>query len=463
MLSSALAMNGRTTYQAKIIKPDGSPLESTNVNFQFTILDPTGSCTIYTETYSAVNMTSTGGLISFALGNGTRVFPGASATTAVFAKAFDNSITSVPCQISGIFNPSPTDNRKIVMQFNEGFGWQTLPAMAINVVPYAMYAGRSNDSTTLNGKADTAFVENATLAALSCNAATHAITFNGVSFSCIAVGAGGGGINSVTTSGTVLTTGGTASAPVIGIQAASFSQDGYLTSLDYAEFKAKLSASGTSSISNTSGNITLSPNITTGSVIMNSTTAANSASTGALVVNGGVGVGGNIFASGTIVTSSNLQGASITATSGLNTNVIQGNINLFLNPNGGNVGIGTSSPTATLNVSGAIVSNSKSNAAGVTNINFSTGNVQISTNSTNNAAFNICGLQDGGSYSLVLKSQPINSVPTFTPFSDSGCTTTITNFDAGGQQFLVTSTTTIITFIRAGDTVYAMFATGFTN
>ncbi|MES2803657.1 MAG: tail fiber domain-containing protein [Bdellovibrionota bacterium] len=244
-----LAINGRTTYQARIIKPDGEPLQASSVNFRFTVLNPLASCALYIEDYSVVNMANSNGLISFALGSGVRSFP-VSATSLAFQNTFDNSTSSFACQTSGTYNPTSTDPRKILMQFDDGNGWQTLPALTINAVPYSMFATKANDSKTLNGKADTDFVENATLAALNCNTATHALTFNGVSFSCIPVSSGGGGgITSVTTSGTVLTTGGTASAPVISIQAATMSQDGYLTSLDYAEFKAKLSASSTQIVS----------------------------------------------------------------------------------------------------------------------------------------------------------------------------------------------------------------------
>ncbi len=236
-----LATPLRTTYQAKIVKPDGHPLEAASVNFRFTILDPAGSCVLYVENYAAVNMTGTGGLISFALGAGTRSYP-VSATT--LASVFDNSTVSFPCQSPGIYNPTPTDARKIVMQFQDSSGWQTLPAMAINAVPYAMYAAKSENTNLLNGKSDSNFVEYSSLASLNCQS-NEAIKFNGVSFSCIAVGVSSSGISSVTTSGTVLTTGGTASAPVISITAASMSSDGYLTSLDYAEFKTKLGASST--------------------------------------------------------------------------------------------------------------------------------------------------------------------------------------------------------------------------
>lgn len=246
---NAYAINGRTTYQAKIYKPDGLPLEAVSVNFRFTVLDPSASCVLFSEDYAAVNMIGSGGLVSFSLGMGTRTYPASGPTT--LAAVFDNSVASFVCQSPGIFNPVPTDNRKVVMQFNEGTGWQTLPAMAINSVPYAMYSAKSQNSTLFNGKADSAFVETSTLAALNCQT-NEAIKFNGATFSCIPVGAGGSGISSVSTSGSVLVTGGTASAPVISITAVTMSNDGYLTSLDYAEFKSKLSAS-TTQIVNTLG------------------------------------------------------------------------------------------------------------------------------------------------------------------------------------------------------------------
>lgn len=189
MAVSAFAINGKTTYQAKIIKPNGYPLEATNVNFRFTILDPSASCVLYIENYAAVDMTGTQGLISFSLGMGVKTYP--TSGTVTFEKAFDNAVPSLACQSPGIYNPLPTDNRKVVMQFNDGNGWQTLPAMAINAVPYAMFATRSQNSEKLNGKADTSFVEYSTLASLNC-ASDEAIKFNGVNFSCISVNGSGG-------------------------------------------------------------------------------------------------------------------------------------------------------------------------------------------------------------------------------------------------------------------------------
>lgn len=238
----------KTTYQAKIFKPDGFPLESNNVSFRFTTLDPAASCVLYIEDFSAVNMSGSGGLISFSLGNGVRSYPASSTT---FASVFDNSTISYSCQAPGIFSPVASDNRKIVMQFNDGTGWQTLPAMAINAVPYAMYASSADDSHLLNGKTDTAFVEKINVPVC---ASDRILYFNGASFSCIDyTGNGaGGGISSVTTSGSVLVNTGTASAPVLSVTVSSISTDGYLTSLDYQEFKNKLSASS-SAITSTLG------------------------------------------------------------------------------------------------------------------------------------------------------------------------------------------------------------------
>ena len=192
---SAFAGPGGTTYQAKIIKPDGLPLEALSVNFKFSILNPAGSCVLYSETFSSVNMNSTGGLISFALGSGVKTYPTSSTT---FEQVFSNITPNLSCDAGGPvnFTPGASDIRKIVMQFHDGSGWQTLPAMSINAVPYAMYA---NDSAKLSGLTATDFVQ---VSAVPTCTASEAIRYNGTAFSCVTVGSGGGGS---VTSGSVIT------------------------------------------------------------------------------------------------------------------------------------------------------------------------------------------------------------------------------------------------------------------
>lgn len=174
-----------TTYQAKIIKPDGYPLQASAVNFRFTLMDPTGSCVLYVENYAAINMSDSAGLVAFSLGAGVRSFP-SSGTAATFSTIFDNATPSFSCQTPGVYIPTANDGRKIVMQFNDGSGWQTLPAMGINAVPYSMYAAKSENALRLNGKNDSDFVEYSALAALNCQS-NEAIKFNGASFGCIAI------------------------------------------------------------------------------------------------------------------------------------------------------------------------------------------------------------------------------------------------------------------------------------
>lgn len=187
MLNTSLvfATPSRTTYQARIVKPDGYPLESANVNFRFSILDSPGSCVLYVENYTGVNMASTGGLIAFSLGSGVKTYPVSSTT---FAQVFSNITPNIACDANGVpsvYTPTANDGRKIVMQFNDGSGWQTLPAMTINAVPYAMYA---DNATKFNGMAPSEFVQVSTIP--TC-AASSALRYTGASFVCEAVVAGG--------------------------------------------------------------------------------------------------------------------------------------------------------------------------------------------------------------------------------------------------------------------------------
>lgn len=184
-----------TTYQARIIKPDGYPLEAANVNFKFSILNPAGNCILFSETYASVSLVGSGGLIAFPLGSGVKSFPASSTT---FADVFNNSVASLACEAGGPnpdYQPDAFDNRKIVMQFNDGTGWQTLPAMSINAVPYAIYA---TDAMRLGGVSATSFVQYSTIP--TC-AASESLSYSGTSFSCVA--AGSAPVN--VTSGTVVT------------------------------------------------------------------------------------------------------------------------------------------------------------------------------------------------------------------------------------------------------------------
>lgn len=135
----------------------------------------------------------------------------------------------------------------------------------------------------------------------------------------------------------------------------------YITSGSIRRTIASGSAAG--AVDNGGGNVTLNPSTTTGSVIVNSNVSSVGTTSGALVVGGGVGVGehlnvgGNVSVAGAIssttsITSPSLFGGSSASgniTIDSTSNSTKGNI--LLAPNGGNVGIGISSPGAKLSVS----------------------------------------------------------------------------------------------------------------
>ena len=195
--AKALAVPGLTTYQARIIKPDGQPLEAINVSFRFTFLNPQGTCILYIEDYAAINMTGTSGLASFSLGSGIKTFPTSASVT--FKDIFNNSTPTMDCHAAGTYTPGVSDTRNIVMQFRDTSGWQTLPAMSINAVPYSMYATQANNSILLNNKADTAFVQHTSIPNCGAGQALH---YTGGSFTCVSAS---GGVSGTISAGDITT------------------------------------------------------------------------------------------------------------------------------------------------------------------------------------------------------------------------------------------------------------------
>lgn len=102
-------------------------------------------------------------------------------------------------------------------------------------------------------------------------------------------------------------------------------------------------------------------------------------------------------------------------------------------------------------------------------INFTTGNLQVSSYSSTNT-INIGGLADGGAYTVVLTGYTAGQTVTVNAFTDTGCSTPVaTGVDFGGSTSAVTSTftasgnTQLVTFIysSARGVVYASAATNF--
>jgi hypothetical protein len=126
---------------------------------------------------------------------------------------------------------------------------------------------------------------------------------------------------------------------------------------------------------------------------------------------------------------------------------ITNNSNIF--NNGANVGIGTTTPSAKLQVNGAATNSSTLNAGTSSTINFGLSNLAYT--SATGASYTLSNLKDGGAYSLILTSTTNTGVATF---SSSGFT-----FKYMGTGARTSGKTHIYSFIVAGTVVYVSMAT----
>lgn len=243
-LGTASASPSALSYQGRILKTDGTPLEYSAVSFIFQIIDPSGQCLIYQEQVNGINMVQSGGVFDVPIGKGTVTYPTTGSFTVL--DAFNN-LGSFVCSGGASYNPSANDGRKLRVQFYDGLGWKTIsPDNVIRSVPYAGYA-LSAQKLGINTAADF-LLKNSVVDCNSGKFLTWDVTT--MSFGCAPVtGATGGTVTNVTASAPLSVTNGT-SAPHITLLAASSMQNGYLTSADWAMFNNKLGAS-----SNFSGDV----------------------------------------------------------------------------------------------------------------------------------------------------------------------------------------------------------------
>lgn len=187
--SASVASPGALTYQGRILKADGSPLEYSNVSFQFEVVNPGGSCVLYREQVNGINMSNSKGMFDVKIG-ASHSYP-ASPTETLF-DSFDNSVPLI-CEGGVVYIPTPSDGRILRVQFFDGTAWRLIsPDSVIRSVPYA---GFSSSSAKLSGHEASEFIlktevnNNTTCSTgsfLTWNAATQ-------TFGCEVAPAGGGG------------------------------------------------------------------------------------------------------------------------------------------------------------------------------------------------------------------------------------------------------------------------------
>lgn len=316
----AFASPNYLNVYTRIAQPNGTALENSSVQFRFTVVDPVGTCVIYIEDFSNINMAATKGLVSFGLGTGTKTYPAGPFT---INQVFSNFASPVfNCQSGGTYTAASTDQRKLIMQFNDGSGWQSVPPMTVNSVPWAMEAYTAQKLGAFNASD---YLRTAQLTACNPGEAVH---FNGTAFTCLSSMAGSlsNGGNALGAAMTI----GTNDANELNFETAGIP-------------RVTIDATGNMGVGVTNPNAVFETNATgaktatyIGNSISNTATSATNA----------------ISKTGLDVQSTGVWNGVSAVNVGLNVNVSGGTTNYAALFNGGNVGIGTTAPMHPLHVAG---------------------------------------------------------------------------------------------------------------
>jgi len=139
----SIAFGVGLTYHGRILKPDGTALEASNVQFTIQIRSPgSESCLLYQETRT-IDMSGSTGVFSLSVGEDASYRAAASvdggfSLTQVFAN--NGTLTLPHCTFGATYTPNTADGRLLYISFNDGSGPQNLTAQKINFVPYAVEA-----------------------------------------------------------------------------------------------------------------------------------------------------------------------------------------------------------------------------------------------------------------------------------------------------------------------------------
>ncbi|AFY01325.1 hypothetical protein Bdt_1630 [Bdellovibrio bacteriovorus str. Tiberius] len=208
----AQAAPNTLTYQGRILKSDGAPLEYNNVSFLFEIKSEDGLCVYYREQKNGVNMMNSKGVFDVPLGTGTKLFP--TSGSVGLKEVFDNS-TTLDCadagnNVASQKGPVADQSRRLSVQFHDGTGWmQISPDNEIRSVPYAHFA---SSALKLGNYSATDFVRTNTLPGAACTAG-QVVFFDGTNFTCV-TDAGGTGVVSDVLAGTGVSVVGTTTKTV---------------------------------------------------------------------------------------------------------------------------------------------------------------------------------------------------------------------------------------------------------
>ncbi len=139
--SLARAANSGVTYQGRILRPDGAPLNGATTQFKIQIRTPdSNNCLMYEE-MQTLDLRNTNGQFSLTINDGT----GARTDTTgfnldrVFANRGTFSFSASTCSAGNAYTPNQSDGRNLVVLFKDETmaAWEPIPPAKINFVPFA--------------------------------------------------------------------------------------------------------------------------------------------------------------------------------------------------------------------------------------------------------------------------------------------------------------------------------------
>lgn len=142
------------TYQGRILKPDGSSMEGTAVQFLMQIRSPgTENCLMYEETQTK-NMADSKGIFALTLndGTGTRTDTPTYTIDRIFSNRSVLTFDSARCISGTTYTPASGDQRKFIVYFkDETMGsYEPMPVMSLNHVPMSMFSIESEKIGAFN-------------------------------------------------------------------------------------------------------------------------------------------------------------------------------------------------------------------------------------------------------------------------------------------------------------------------
>jgi hypothetical protein len=453
------------TYQGLLVAPNGDPVVSSQVQFKVQIRTPgVEDCLMYEELQTQ-DLSKTNGSFSLSLndGSGSRTDNAGFSLNQIFANRGTLTFAAGNCSVGYTYTPNSTASRKLLVMFNDGTlladEWETIPSMVINYVPTAIEAMQIGGykKEQLLKIADGVSTTGTELSVS--DFANFLSLINGTSIQYPSQSS----FNTLSTTVTALTS--SISGGSSFLAATGGTMSGKLTvSSGGASIMGGLNnnsngLTNAGSISGVGPNIsgTSSITISAGGAVQNLNLL--SATTGSVNIGSGNGTQMSVLDSGTItVDYVTIQGAKAGGTPLIGTAGTDTNINLALMPKGsGNVGIGTSSPNATLDIQGQLRTKSYVQTNG--SVDFNNGNaIMTSFDCTSNISF--ANLLDGGSYSLVVTDASITQCNFNTTTSGNDSATLIYHYipDNGSR---VLGSHTIYSLLRVSNHVYITWSSGF--